>query len=92
VDTGTYAPNGTQCGTGAECLNGICNTHECDPTTKCVPSNQCHAGFISCATGVSLCADTGTPLPDGTRCAADKLCVSGACVPCATSDAGCSTP
>jgi hypothetical protein len=91
VETGN-APNGTQCGTGAECQNGICNTHECDVTRTCIAANPCHVGMISCATGTTTCRDTGTPLADGTRCASDKVCLSGTCVPCGTSDAGCSNP
>jgi len=90
LDTGN-APNGTVCGTGADCLNGICNTHECD-VRACTPQTPCHVGTISCATGVVVCQDTGTALPDGTRCATDKACLSGSCVACASSDAGCPTP
>jgi len=92
VDTGQNEPNGTVCGTGAECQNGVCNTHECDVTRMCASANPCHVGMITCVTGAVTCRDTGTALPDGTRCAADKVCLSGSCVACVTSDAGCANP
>jgi len=90
VETGNQ-PNGTVCGVGAECVSGICNTHECD-VRACTPSNPCHTGTVSCATGVVACHDTGSPIPDGTRCGTDKACLSGDCVACAASDAACPNP
>jgi hypothetical protein len=87
VETG-YQPNGTACGFLAECLNGACNTHECEART-CTPTNPCHTGTISCATGAPFCQDTGAPVPDRTRCGTDKACLSGDCVVCSAGDAGC---
>ena len=84
-------PNGTACGLFLECLNGSCNTDRCEPKA-CTPSNPCHTGTISCLTGTSVCQDTGTPIPDGTRCGTAKACLSGTCVACAASDAACSSP
>jgi hypothetical protein len=87
VETGNQ-PTGTLCGTGAACVNGLCNTHECDPGA-CTPINPCHTGTISCTTGAVTCHDTGAAVADGTRCATNKICVSGACVACAISDGNC---
>ncbi len=68
------------------------------PPTWCVdgaactpPSNQCHAGTLSCAT--MTCVDTGNPVTDGTACSSGT-CTAGVCSevcsgPFASSDEDC---
>ena len=89
VETGNQ-PNGTLCGTNAQCMNGLCN-NDC-VVRACTPTNPCHTGTFNCVTGAPMCHDDGTPLADGTRCANDKVCLSGNCVMCSDGGAGCSNP
>jgi len=71
-------------------MNGLCN-NDC-VVRACTPTNPCHTGTFNCVTGAPMCHDDGTPLADGTRCANDKVCLSGNCVTCSDGGAGCSNP
>ena len=78
MTTTVFQPNGTPCGTNAVCVSGGCN-NDC-VVGPCTPTNQCHVGTHNCVTGVAMCHDTGTSVPDGTACGASQVCQSGNCV------------
>jgi hypothetical protein len=73
------AANGASCGAGEECYNGACIS--CPMAGQaCTPTNLCHTGTYSCATGSSVCTDTGNSVADGTACAPSPLaCYHGVC-------------
>ncbi len=80
VCTGTSTPvaNGTGCG-----LNQVCNAGTCVACTAgvtCTSTNPCHTAATSCATGTSVCTDTGN-VPDLTPCGTGLVCRSGVCGP-----------
>ena len=80
TDTGTVVSDGTPCGT-----NEVCNSAQCVPCTSnvtCAPANPCHTGATSCATGTSVCNDTGSDLPNGTSCGNGLSCTTGNCASC----------
>jgi hypothetical protein len=80
TDTGP-APNGTTCGTDQVCNGGACVA--CTAAVACTPAaNPCHVGATSCATGASVCEDTGASVPDGTTCGTDAVCYAGTCSAC----------
>jgi hypothetical protein len=82
VDTGNpnTQANGTACGTNAVCDDGACNP--CTAGVTCTPADPCHLGSTSCATGTSVCVDTGNPDTgaDGNACGSSGVCCAGACV------------
>jgi hypothetical protein len=80
TSTGTLG-DGIHCGTaGHVCSSGTCMA--CSDGVSCTPSNPCHAGTTSCATGHSLCVDSSTPLADLTPCGSNGtlVCEQGSCV------------
>jgi hypothetical protein len=85
-DTGVAKSNGTPCdtdsGTGMVCYDGTCIS--CNQGQTCMTTNVCHLGAIDCSTGMPVCVDTGTTLPNGTSCGMSDVCETGACVPCVT--------
>lgn len=88
-DAGTPAADGTACGPDLACSAGACVA--CKAGLACVPAgNTCHVGTTSCATGASVCVDSGNNAPDGLGCGAGQFCSAGACVPC--SDGGACSP
>jgi hypothetical protein len=86
-------PDGRECGAGQVCLAGACVA--CASNVDCVPPQApCHRGTTSCATGVSVCVDSGVPVADGTTntgCTGTQVCNGGACVGCAAGSA-CTPP
>jgi hypothetical protein len=83
VDSGP-APPGTPCGgdAGASVCdpNGVCAL--CNDGAPCTPSNACHAGHVSCASGGPLCIDDATSAGDGAACGpqgSGQSCVAGVC-------------
>jgi sugar lactone lactonase YvrE len=77
ADTGAAVDNGTGCGTNQVCLAGSCVG--CVAGAACQPDNPCKTGVTSCASGISVCAETGS-LPDSTSCGAPDICRGGTCV------------
>jgi hypothetical protein len=74
-------PNGTSCGIGMVCSTGQCVA--CQNGAACMPTNPCHQGMLSCATGTPVCTDRNTLVAAGTSCGTDKVCsATGACVEC----------
>lgn len=87
TDTGSHASDGTSCGTNQVCDNGVCVG--CTAGLGCTPTNPCHDGVTSCATGTSTCSDLATNVPVGTTCGTNEVCNSvGQCVGC-TAGASC---
>jgi len=82
MDQNANVTDGTPCGTNAVCSAGACGA--CVGGAACTPkTNVCHVGATSCATGVSVCADTMANVAAGTDCGAGEVCNgSGACVAC----------
>ena len=81
VDTGNAAANGTSCGTNEVCSAGACVS--CTAGLTCTPAtntNPCDAWATSCASGTSVCADTGVPVPVVTPCGTSMVCNAGSCV------------
>ena len=74
----TTQPNGTPCGTGEYCSEGVCAP--CQSGSSCEPS-VCHAGTAACGDGGLTCTDDG-PAKDGTSCTGG-VCCGGACATCA---------
>jgi hypothetical protein len=74
TDKGTFAQSGTSCGTNMVCnASGACVA--CAANVQCTPSaNPCHLGLTSCASGASVCVDTGNPQVDGTDCTGTNAC------------------
>jgi hypothetical protein len=72
TDTGTAAANGTTCGTNKVCGGGTCVG--CTANVACPLANPCHVGMTSCATGTSVCVDTGTNQSPGTLCTGTNKC------------------
>src|SRR5262249_27061086 len=82
-DLGTPADVGTSCGTNMVC-NGTTTCVSCAADVTCQPTNPCHTGVTSCATGKSACVDKGAgsnggPCDDGNACTQTDTCQSGAC-------------
>lgn len=75
TDLGTLSPNGTSCGDSKVCNAGACVA--CEENVVCTPANECHAGLTSCATGTSVCVDTGTAATDGGPCTGQDKCKGG---------------
>jgi len=48
----------------------------------CIPANPCDLGTIDCSSGTATCADTGTPVSNGTSCGTNLVCNAGTCVGC----------
>ena len=76
----TPLADGTTCGTDQVCSAGACVA--CAAGLACTPANPCHQGLTSCATGASVCEDTGFTLTDGATCGTDLVCYAGACIAC----------
>jgi hypothetical protein len=55
----------------------------------CTPTNRCHVGRLSCASGSPVCMDTGTNIGNGTECGNNQVCSNGTCVAC-TPNVSCS--
>ena len=72
MDTGQVAGNGTPCGTNRVCSAGACVA--CAANVACPLANPCHVGTTSCATGASVCVDTGTNQRAGTLCTGTNKC------------------
>ncbi|HEY3445788.1 MAG TPA: hypothetical protein VGK67_05450 [Myxococcales bacterium] len=69
---------GITCNAGETCSGGTCKS-SCVPDQDCTVTNPCKTGTTSCATGKSVCAESGDA-PDGTNCgAADMACTAGVC-------------
>jgi hypothetical protein len=81
------AANGKDCGGGKVCSDGACVA--CKAGSTCTPTNKCHVGTLSCATGTPDCTDTGAAVGNGTPCGNKMFCNNGNCVAC-TPDATCS--
>ena len=73
-DTGTPVPDGSTCETTGVCSAGAC----CKPGNACVPANTCDVGSVTSCGPAPVCADTGTPVADGTTCAGG-VCFAGSC-------------
>jgi hypothetical protein len=69
---------GVSCGSNQVC-DGAGACVACQGGVACTPTNTCHAGAISCATGSPVCTDTTVALADNVYCADDKLCTAGSC-------------
>lgn len=74
------AAAGLSCGTQKVCSGGSCVA--CAEGSECAPTNPCHEGTLSCATGRAVCKDNGRSLPNGESCGKDLVCRSGSCVSC----------
>jgi sugar lactone lactonase YvrE len=86
ADTGATLPNGTPCGAGMVCNGGNCGA--CIAGDSCSPlTAPCHAGAVSCDSGVATCEDRGFEAADGTPCGSGQVCRAGACVACAAGGA-----
>jgi sugar lactone lactonase YvrE len=77
-DAGGTVTDGVACATGKVCNAGVCAA--CVTGANCTPSNPCHVGSNDCATGASVCVDTGVSLANGDACGAGQVCQTGACV------------
>ena len=84
----TPLADGAACGTDQVCSGGACVA--CAAGQACTPANPCHQGLTSCATGASVCEDTGFALVNGATCGTDLVCFAGACIAC-TQDAPCTS-
>ena len=73
-DSGTSLPNGTSCGTNQVCSVGSCVP--CTAGSACTPSDPCKIGVTSCASGSSVCVNSGNR-PAGTACGAAQSCLNG---------------
>lgn len=77
LDAGN-AVDGLSCGTDHVCFQGSCTT--CVAGVSCTPPTQlCHVGETSCATGQSACVSTGIFVADNTPCGALRICRTGEC-------------
>jgi hypothetical protein len=74
TDSGTLVADGKSCGMNLVCKTGSCVS--CTAGTTCSPTNPCKLGKTSCATGSSVCVDSGNK-PLGTLCGAAQSCTSG---------------
>jgi hypothetical protein len=74
TDTGTLAADGKTCGTNLVCKAGSCVT--CTAGVTCSPTNPCKLGKTSCATGTSVCMESGNR-PTGTLCGDPQSCTAG---------------
>jgi hypothetical protein len=73
MDTGQSANNGTTCGSNQVCNAGTCVG--CTANVACTPAaNPCHTGLTSCASGTSVCVDTGSNQTNGTLCTGTNKC------------------
>jgi sugar lactone lactonase YvrE len=84
VDQSISSPDGASC---AGDNQHVCSSGECVPCsqgTSCpYAPNKCHQGQVSCASGSTMCVDSGLPSPDGTSCGGpQQVCHAGACVTC----------
>jgi hypothetical protein len=84
--------NGTFCGPGAVCLEGVCAG--CISGAGCVLEGKtCRVGAIDCSSGQPLCVETGNA-PSGSSCSppagatGNFVCQDGACATC-TAGAAC---
>ena len=84
----TPLADGATCGTDQVCSAGACVA--CTAGVACTPANPCHQGLSSCATGTSVCEDTGFAVASGATCGTDLVCYAGACISC-TQDAPCTS-
>ncbi len=75
VDVGP-AVDGTRCGSNGRCLDGACET--CG--SACALANPCKQATWTCTSGTPVCTATGSDLPNGAACGADRVCAAGACV------------
>jgi hypothetical protein len=71
MDTGKPAANGISCGNNQVCNGGTCVG--CTANVRCTPATSCHSGLTSCATGASVCVDTGN-VSNGTLCTGTNKC------------------
>jgi hypothetical protein len=71
MDTGQAATDGASCGSNQVCSGGMCVA--CTANVACTPATTCHSGLTSCATGTSVCTDTGN-LTNGTLCTGSNPC------------------
>ena len=79
-DAGGCGADGTSCGVNQVCLSGACVG--CVAGTTCSPTNSCHVGTISCASGAPACIDTTASLADGAPCSGGGTCAAGQCSRC----------
>jgi sugar lactone lactonase YvrE len=83
-DQSISSPDGASCaGDGQHvCSAGQCVL--CSQGTDCpYAPNKCHVGHVSCASGSTMCVDSGLPSPDGTSCGGpQQVCRAGSCVTC----------
>jgi hypothetical protein len=83
----TPVANGTSCGNSYVCDQGACVP--CSANVECTPTNPCHVGMTSCATGTSVCVDINTPRTDNSPCTETNesecfktySCQAGTCTP-----------
>jgi hypothetical protein len=84
AETTKLQANGSPCGEGAVCLDGLCSP--CKQSSECsIDSNPCFSAAIECSTGRPLCTESGFA-PNGTNCGAGMVCREGACMACETGD------
>jgi hypothetical protein len=85
AETTRLQANGSPCGLGNVCLDGICST--CQAGLECpLPSaNPCKLGSIECGTGRPECTEAGNA-PNGTTCGQGMVCRDGACTACQAGD------
>jgi hypothetical protein len=81
ANAGGTVTDGTLCGTDHVCAAGDCVA--CTSGVRCAAENPCHVALTSCATGTSVCTETGDNVADGTVCGGEHVCSGGVCVPCA---------
>src|SRR5437660_659400 len=74
-------PNGTNCGSGKVCGNGVCNP--CIQGADCSSTNPCDAtANVDCKSGFPVCTDR-TFQPAGTSCGTNMVCdPDHACTSC----------
>jgi hypothetical protein len=67
-------------GTVTDGCDGSCAA-PCVPDVPCGPTNPCHLGITSCASGQMTCVDLGTDVLPGQACATYRggTCQSGSC-------------
>ncbi|HXJ19519.1 MAG TPA: hypothetical protein VMT03_04730 [Polyangia bacterium] len=82
TDTQKSQPNGTACGEGKVCSDGICS--DCVEGMSCaVTGSPCRTGGITCGTGAPVCTANGDQ-PNGMSCGNGMVCLSGQCTNCQT--------
>ncbi len=73
---------GTPCGDGLVCDGGGGCVMPCSPGASCSTGNPCETGAMYCSSATSgWCQPTG-PVPDGTDCGGDAVCLGGTCQYC----------